>query len=461
MTGLGRAARAALAGLAALLWALAPARAADAPNIVIFFADDLGYGGVGVQGDREAVTPVIDSLAATGVRLTNAYANHPVCSPSRAALLTGVYQHRFGFEHNSGSPQNTSPKFGIAASVPTLPERLKAAGYATGMFGKWHVGFRPETQPTARGFDTFYGHLSGAHAYTPAGRQGRTAILRGTEPAPMPRHLTEQLADEAAGFIDANKDRPFFVYLPFNAVHSPLDTTPEYLAKFAHVADEKRRTHLAMLLAMDDAMGRVMDRLKTHGLMGRTLIIFASDNGGPTAETTSSNLPLSGSKGTMLEGGIRVPTLLRWDGVLPAGTVYDGMAMGFDLTATALAAAGVLPERGLDGVDLVPYLTGEREGSPHEALFWRAGPAGAVRMGAWKMIRVGPDRYLFNLEDDIAERTDLASTLPGKLAELERAYSAWSGAMMDPLWVRNEGAGGDRPSPDRLRGAYRELLTGP
>lgn len=417
------------------------------PNIVILLADDLGYGGLGVQGDKEARTPNIDALAVNGVRLTNAYANHPVCSPSRAALMTGIYQHRMGFEFNSGSPANTSDKFGVSLSQPTLPERLKAAGYATGMFGKWHVGFRPETQPTARGFDAFYGHLSGAHAYTPDGvgerGAGRVSMMRGVQPASMPAHLTEAFAEEAVGFIRAHKDRPFLLYIPFNAVHSPMQTTPAYEAKFAHIQNRTRRIHLAMLAAMDDAVGRVVDEIRAQGLDEQTLIMFSSDNGGPTQETTSSNGALNGVKGTVLEGGIRVPTLVRWTGRIEGGRTIDTLAMGFDLTATALAAAG-LPTAGLDGVDLMPWLTGARGGDAHEALFWRAAGQGAVRAGNWKLVKNGEAYHLFDLSSDIRERTDLAAARPDVVADLRARYDAWSGAMAEPLWIRNEKA---EPNP--------------
>jgi len=425
------------------------------PNIVIFLADDLGYGGLGVQGDAEARTPHIDALAHSGVRLTNAYANHPVCSPSRAALMTGVYQHRMGFEFNSGSPANTSDRFGIALSQPTLPERLKAAGYATGMFGKWHVGFRPETQPLARGFDAFYGHLSGAHAYTPDGvgerGAGRVSMMRGAQPASMPAHLTEAFAEEAVGFIRAHKDRPFLLYVPFNAVHSPMQTTPAYEAKFAHIQNRTRRIHLAMLAAMDDAVGRVVSEIRAQGLDAQTLIMFSSDNGGPTQETTSSNGALNGVKATVLEGGIRVPTLFRWTGHIEGGRTIDTLAMGFDLTATALAAAGV-PASGLDGVDLMPWLTGARTGDAHEALFWRAAGQGAVRSGDWKLVKNGETYHLFNLRSDIGERRDLAAARPDVVADLRARYADWSGAMTEPLWIRNEKAESNpRAALDRSR----------
>ena len=460
-----------IAVAAALTSSAQAQKTASPPNIVIFLADDLGYGDLGIQGDKQAVTPNIDALAAKGVRLTDFYANHPVCSPSRAALMTGIYQHRMGFEQNSGSPQNTSPKFGITADRKTLPERLKAAGYATGMFGKWHVGFTPERVPTARGFDTFYGFLSGAHAYTPkpnapaGGGQGGDfgggqTMLRGTVPEPMPAHTTEAFADNAVAFIDANKQRPFFVYLPFNAVHSPMDTTKLYSDRFAEVKDETRRIHLAQLSALDDAVGKVVGELDKQGLLDNTLIIFSSDNGGPTQETTSSNGPLNGVKGLVLEGGIRVPTIFSWKGHLPQGKVIPTMSMGFDLTATTLKAAGVLPARGLDGVDLMPYLTGARTGEAHKALFWRSGTQGAVREGDWKLIRVGEARHLFNLKADIGERHDLAKSDPKRVAAMDKTWTSWSSQMMAPQWRRNELAGGDPDNRAMVTKAIQAFIDG-
>lgn len=447
---------------------------AERPNIIILLADDLGYGDLGVQGDRQVATPNIDALAAKGVRLTDFYANHPVCSPSRAALLTGRYQHRMGFEFNSGAPRNTSPIFGLPPSELTIAQRLKAVGYATGMFGKWHVGFQPDRVPTSKGFDQFYGFLSGAHAYTPTSARGgdnsegrgegavgggRT-MLRGASVEPMPAHTTEAFASEATAFIEANKTRPFFVYLPFNAVHAPMDTTSAYYGRFPGVADETRRVHLAQLAALDDAVGKVVETVERNGLSRRTLIVFISDNGGPTQQTTSSNGPLNGVKGLVLEGGIRVPGILRWDGQLPAGKVSGTVSMSFDITATALSAAGVMPRTGLDGVDLRPFLTGARKDPAHSALFWRSGPQGAVRAGDWKLIRAGERRYLFDLAKDPGEHRDLAASQPERVKALDAEWQSWSSSMKPPLWVRNELTGGDPGADTRGLAAIASFVSG-
>ncbi|MBI1197959.1 MAG: sulfatase-like hydrolase/transferase [Phenylobacterium sp.] len=405
----------------------------DRPNIIILLADDLGYGDLGVQGGRDVATPNIDRLAAQGVRLTDYYANHPVCAPSRAALMTGRYQQRFGFENNPGLAQRTATDFGLPRDEPTLPERLKARGYATAMNGKWHIGFTETNVPTARGFDAFYGFLDGAMAYIPDGKTGAKAMLRGTSPAPMPAHTTEAFADEAVAFIEAHKDRPFFIYESFNAVHAPLQSTDRYLARYADVKDPSRRTYLAMLAALDDAVGKIVDTVDREGLGRRTLIVFASDNGGPTWQTTSANGPLAGVKGLTLEGGIRTPAIFRWTGRLPQARTIPTVAMEFDVTATALKAAGASME-GLDGVDLTPFLTGAKAGDAHDRLYWRAGPLGAMREGRWKLVKAEDAYFLFDLRSDIGERHDLASADPKRLERMKSEWGAWSASMAPPRW---------------------------
>ena len=432
------------------------------PNIVIFLADDLGYRSLGVQGDGEVSTPNIDALAKSGVRLTDFYANHPVCSPSRAALLTGAYQHRMGFENNSGPPAAASPRFGIALDTPTLPERLKQAGYATGMFGKWHVGFQREMWPTSRGFDSFYGFLSGAHPFTPEGVAGSRVVrmMEGNEPAPMPAHTTEEFARRTSEFIRQNANRPFFAYVSFNAVHVPMDTTRAYADRFAHVQDPLRRTYLAMLSAMDDAVGEVMATIRELGLEEDTLVFFMSDNGGPTQQTTSSNGPLNGVKGLVLEGGIRVPGIVSWKGVIPEGGVVTAPTMMFDVTTTALAAAGEPLSGVLDGIDALPILKGTAAGDANRPLFWRSGAQGAMRQGQWKLIKNGNLWRLFDLSSDIGERLDLSAREPAQLASMQAKWLAWSASMKDPLWVRSELSGGQPEDTNRPLDAIEQFIRG-
>ena len=446
-----------LVGSAGAASLLLPATAPSAngprrrPNIVILLADDLGYADLGCQGCRDIPTPHIDSIAANGVRFTDGYANHPVCSPSRAGLLSGMYQHRFGFEHNSGPSRYASPDFGLPRTIPTLAERLKDAGYATTMVGKWHVGFNEGLRPHERGFDHHYGFLSGAHPYLPERYAAyREPLFRdGRVVTDEKEYLTDAFARESVAFIErsaatgSGQAKPFFLYLAFNAVHSPLEATETYQTRFPEIADRKRRTYAGMTAAMDDAVGRILQALRKHGLEKDTLVFFYSDNGGPTRETTSRNDPLRGYKGQVFEGGIRVPFVAQWPGTLPAGTVYREMVMGFDVHATVLAAAGIArpADPPLDGVDLLPHLLGREDGSPHESLFWRSGAQHAARVGDWKLVRdprQGDGDLLFHLAEDIGEQHDLAARDPGKLRELQAAYAAWDRQMMPPRWTRQD-----------------------
>jgi arylsulfatase A-like enzyme len=406
------------------------------PNIVLIVADDLGYGELGIQGCKDIPTPNIDGIARRGVRFTNGYVSCPVCSPTRAGLLTGRYQQRFGHEFNPGHEQTPDPNFGLPRTETTLAERLKTLGYATGMVGKWHLGFRPDLQPTRRGFDEFFGFLGGAHNYLNRER-GAIRILRGTVPTPEREYLTDALAREAVDFIGRHRHEPFFLYLPFNAVHAPLQATQRYLARFRAIPDPQRRTFAAMLSAQDDAVGRVLMAIRQAGLEDDTLIFYHSDNGGPTAQTSSSNFPLRGHKAQVLEGGIRIPFLMQWTGHLPAGQVYDHPVISLDIHPTAVAAAGgiIPPLPRLDGVNLIPYLTGKISDRPHEHLFWRFGRQGAVREGQWKLVRLpGQEPQLFNLRRDIREMNDLSRVEPGKLRSLEAAYQAWNAELAEPRW---------------------------
>jgi arylsulfatase A-like enzyme len=411
------------------------------PNIVLIVADDLGYGELGIQGARDIPTPNIDRIAGQGVRFTNGYVSCPVCSPTRAGLMTGSYQQRFGHEFNPGPNEANDPSFGLPWSEVTLAERLKSLGYATGMVGKWHLGVRPELQPTRRGFDEFFGFLGGAHNYINP-RRGSIQILRGTARIAEEAYLTDALAREAVDFIDRHKAEPFFLYLPFNAVHAPLQATRRYLERFPAIEDPKRRTFAAMLSAEDDAVGRVLSTIRESGLEEDTLIVYHSDNGGPTPQTSSSNLPLRGYKAQVLEGGIRVPFLMQWKGHLPAGKVYDSPVITLDIHPTTVAAAGgsIPAEAVVDGVDLIPFLTGTKTGRPHDHLFWRFGQQSAVRQGNWKLVRMGErEPQLFDLSKDVREMNDLSLAHPQKRAELEALFQAWNAELAEPRWPQ-EGA---------------------
>ncbi len=409
------------------------------PNIILIVADDLGYGELGVQGSKDIPTPNIDAIARNGVRFTNGYASCPVCSPTRAGLMTGRYQQRFGHELNPGPGESADPSFGLALSEATIAERLKPLGYATGMFGKWHLGYSPEFQPVKRGFDEFYGFLAGAHTYLRVEGGAKNAIMRGTEPVADMDYTTDAFTREAVSFIERHKSEPFFVYLPYNAVHGPLEALPKYLARFGGITDKKRRTFAAMLSALDDGVGQVLGKVRELGLEQDTLVLFISDNGGPTAQTTSGNAPLRGFKGQVLEGGIRVPYMMQWKGTLPEGKVSDTPVISLDIHPTILAAAGgVLPEdKKLDGVNLIPHLAGKKGEAPHDRLFWRFGEQCAVRMGDWKMLKLADGKVeLYNLADDIGEKNNLAAGNPEKLKELQVAYDQWNAQLVPPRWKR-------------------------
>jgi arylsulfatase A-like enzyme len=443
---------------AAVLTALPAAAAPAKPNILLIVGDDMGYADVGFHGCKDIPTPNLDALAAAGVRCTNGYVSGPYCSPSRAGLLTGRYQQRFGHEFNPGGDGQ-----GLPVSETTLADRLKAAGYVTGLVGKWHLGATPEMHPQQRGFDEFFGFLGGAHSYFQS-----AGILRGNEPVKELDYTTDAFGREAVAFIERHKAQPWFLYLAFNAVHTPMDATDERLAKFPNIANVQRRKYDAMMLAMDEAIGRVREKLADSGMDKNTLVCFISDNGGPTMKGVtingSNNSPLRGSKRTTLEGGIRVPFVVAWkDKLRPV--VYEQPVIQLDLHTTILAAAGVEVklEWKLDGVNLLPYLSGDKQGSPHDALYWRFGQQMAIRSGAWKLVRydttvdtgtvgTSPSR-LYNLATDIGEATDLAATQPDKLKELQAKWDAWNVTLVKPLWGggKRDSDGAEPGKPGRAR----------
>ncbi|MEK7949595.1 sulfatase-like hydrolase/transferase [Luteolibacter soli] len=442
--------------LLGLLAALAlPAHAERKPNILLIVADDLGWGELTSQGfTKDIPTPNIDSISANGIRFTNGYVSGPYCSPTRAGLLTGRYQQRFGHEFNPGPPTEANQAVGLSLQETTIGNRLKSAGYATGWFGKSHLGSAPEFHPQKRGFDEFYGFLGGAHSYVNTG-QGPNGIFHGTEQVKDPGYLTEAFAREAASFIEKKKDEQWFVYLPFNAVHAPLETLEKYESRFTSISDPKRRKFAALLSALDDSVGTVLNKVRDLKLEEDTLVYFISDNGGPTPSTTSGNGSLKGYKAQTSEGGIRVPFAIQWKGKIPAGRVDDRPVIQLDLLPTTLAAAGVEVDPGwkLDGVNLLPYIKDGKTEAPHETLFWRFGQQIAVRKGDWKLVKSVADENarggagaastegakLYNLANDIGEKNDLAANHPEKVKELSDAWNAWNSTLVDPKWTPGAG----------------------
>lgn len=429
------------------------------PNILLIVGDDMGYADVGFQGCKDIPTPHLDALAAAGVRCTNGYVTGPYCSPTRAGLLTGRYQQRFGHEFNPAGGEQ-----GLPTSEKTLADRLKAGGYATGLVGKWHLGTDATRHPMKRGFDSFFGFLGGAHDYFAS-----QSIQRGTEAWKESGYLTDAFAREASAFIKQHKGHPWFLYLAFNAVHTPMQADDPRLAKFSNITDKTRRTYAAMMSAMDDAIGSVRATLAAEGLDKETLVMFISDNGGPVMQGVtvngSQNTPLRGSKRTTLEGGIRVPFLVAWPGRVSPG-VYDEPVIQLDLHATALRAAQVeiVADWKLDGVDLLPFFTKATPGVPHHTLYWRFGSQRAIRDGAYKLVQydraaeaasgTSPTR-LYRLSDDIGEAKDLADAMPDKVRELEAKYAAWNEQLAKPLW--GGGGGGakkaDTPKKNKKKAA--------
>ena len=424
------------------------------PNILLIVSDDVGYADIGIYGSRDIPTPNIDRVAQGGIRFTNAYVSGPYCSPTRAGLMTGRYPQRFGYEFNPDG----SPDYGLPLTVTTMADRLKAAGYRTALFGKWHLGSADRFHPMRRGFEEFYGFLGGGHSYVnvadfDVGRNMHP-LLDGMKPASSVTYLTDELGDRAVSYIKQHASEPFFLYLAFNAAHTPMEASEKYLARFPNIADPQRRTYAAMMSAMDDAIGRTLAAVHDQKLEEKTLVIFLNDNGGPTMPTTtvngSSNGPLRGSKRQTWEGGIRVAFAMSWKGHLDAGRVDDRPIIQLDVLPTALAAAGAATNASeFDGVNLLPFLTGTAKGAPHDALYWRLGGMMAIRKGDWKLVKtregrlvdVDPstlrdlsDAGLYNLSDDIGETRNRAAERPDKVRELSDLWQQWNRQLAKPSW---------------------------
>ncbi len=473
--------------LLALLVLATCANAADRqPNIVLLIADDLGYGELEIQGQTDDIpTPHIDSIGHDGVRFTNGYISAPFCAASRAGLMTGRYQTRFGFEFNPIGPRNEEADAGLPESQKTLADILRdQKGYATALIGKWHLGGTARYNPIRRGFDEFFGFLHEGHYFVPSpyddvttwlrrktlpgGGEGRWSsqdgklilsthmggnepdydadnpIYRNGQPVVENEYLTDALTREATAFIDRSHERPFFLCLAYNAVHSPLQGADAYMAKFADIEDIQRRIFAAMLSNLDDSVGAVIASLEKNEITNDTLIFFLSDNGGPTRELTSSNLPLRGEKGQLYEGGIRVPFLVRWPGKIPAGQVSDTPITSLDIFQTAVTLTASVPPKAqsLDGSDLLPHLTRSIP-IPDRPLFWRVGNRTALRLGDWKIIQQ-PERgqgrqataewQLYNLANDISETKNLADQNPKKLSELLTHWTRINAEMIEPAF---------------------------
>ena len=417
------------------------------PNIIVIMTDDMGYADVGFNGCKDIPTPNIDRIANEGIRFDEGYVSFPVCGPSRAGFLTGRYQDRFGFTTNPSIDPN-NPIAGLPIEEETMAQVLKKANYNNAIIGKWHMGTNAVFHPLERGFDYFYGFLSGGHHYFPEKLTLKnlfevkkkwqwysTKIIENRAPVEIKEYLTDALSNAAVNFIDkqVKDDQQFMLYLAYNAPHTPLQANEKYLSRFPNIKDKKRKTYAAMVSAVDDGVGRVLDALKEQALDEDTIIVFLSDNGG-ARNNGSDNGPLRGLKGDLFEGGVRVPFAIRWKGVIPEGNSYKNPVSSLDIMATIVAQTNVKinPEKPLDGVDLIPFLTGKNNGAPHDYLFWRKWEqnAMAIRHGNYKLVankkqdQEPPE--LFDLSTDISESKNLKSEKLKISKDLQKEWNNWN-----------------------------------
>lgn len=422
------------------------------PNIIVILADDLGYADVGFNGCQDIPTPNIDKIASQGVKFTQAYVSYPVCGPSRAGLITGRYQDRFGFGRNPLFAPNDA-EMGLPRSEVTLAEALKKANYKNIALGKWHLGAHESLRPNQRGFDEFFGFLSGGHTYFPEEwtlnneyevkaqfDPYRTKLLRNNNRIEEQEYLTDALSREAVAYINQYKGEPFFMYLAYNAPHAPLQATQVYIDRFDHIKDPKRKIYAAMVSAMDDGVGLVLDELEKLDLKDNTIVYFLSDNGGPEHHNASDNGFLRGGKSDLFEGGIRVPFAMMWPNKIGPNTVYDAPVISLDIFATSIAQSSIPIKtvNDIDGVNLIPYLAGEITTAPHDYFFWRKFDQNqfAVRSTVGdKLIYAKNKKMLFNLKVDISEQNTNDAFENPSLNSLLTHYDVWNKELMNPIFL--------------------------
>ena len=417
----------------------------DKPNIILILADDLGYGDLGCYGSEIINTPHIDALAKGGMRFTDFHANGPMCSPTRAAVLTGRYQQRSGIEGVLSVKSNRDT--GMAPKEVTFAEVLNAAGYATACLGKWHLGYKVPFIPVNQGFDTFRGFMAGGSDYhSHINRSGEPDWWKDDKLVPEEGYTTDLLTDHAIRFIEQNKDNPFCVYIPHQAVHFPFQGPNDKAdrieggdywsdAKYGSRKDRKA-AYKEMIESLDANVGRIVAAVRRFGLEKKTLIFFTSDNG--AYRWVGSNLPCRGQKTDLWEGGHRVPAIACWPTKIKAGTVTHETTMTMDLFPTMVAMADAKSPMGLklDGTSLLPLLLEGRK-LPERTLFWRFRKEHAVRKGPWKLLVRGENRYLFNLDDDIGEKNDLACVKPEIFKALQAEFIAWEKDVTAGVkWIR-------------------------
>ena len=418
-----------------------PQASSAGPNIVVIVSDDCGYNEFSMHGSKLFATPRIDSIAENGVRFANAYTSGTVCSPTRAGIMTGRYQNRFGHEFNI--PPKYSETNGLSLEEATLPSVLEKAGYRTIALGKWHLGYAPQFHPLSRGFTSYYGFLQGSRSYFPLEKPTQlNQLLRDREPVKEEfAYMTDELGRAAAEYIAQRGEKPFFMYLAFNATHGPNHATDADLEAVAGGGGNEK--HRAMTRALDRAVGVVLDELDRQQLTDNTLVFFINDNGGVTGH---DNTPLRGFKGSTWEGGIRVPFAIRWPAEIPKGRVVDDPVISLDIFPTALAAAGVQSTgKPLDGVNLLPFLKGPALERPHQTLYWKNAGKWAVRDGNYKVVMgnttgqgrkdVQREAALFDLALDPREQNDIASDHPDVVLRLTTMYEAWKKDFPPTPWA--------------------------
>jgi arylsulfatase A-like enzyme len=425
---------------------------AQNPNVVLIVADDLGYNDVGFNGCQDIPTPNIDRIAKNGVVFSSGHVSFGVCSPSRAGLLTGRYQYRFGFERNPLYVTSDST-MGLPLAEETMANVLGRSGYNSMLIGKWHLGAHKSLHPLKRGFNEFFGFLGGGHQYfsdkwtltnpeeaTNEAESYRTKLNRNYAVVEETEYLTDALSREAVSFVERNKQKPFFLYLAYNAPHAPLQATEKYLKRFENIKDPKRRTYAAMVSAVDDGVGRLLDKLKERGVNDNTIIIFLSDNGGPTSDNASNNAPLRGQKGSVFEGGIRVPFAMQWNNKIPAHLTYDKPIIALDIFSTVLANinGAAKPNNPLDGIDLLPYLTNKTNKAPHDFLFWRMydrSNYAIINKDEKKMVILKDSLYLYDLKKEINERTNVMDKEKAWAVQMGKARAMWEKEMIAPVFL--------------------------
>lgn len=451
-------------GLAVLLFTLL-LQGEERPNIIVILADDLGYNDVGFTGSKDIFTPELDKLAQNGMIFTNGYVTHPYCGPSRAGLLTGRYQARFGMEINpSYSPFDLH--MGLPLNEPTFAKRLQEVGYRTGIIGKWHMGAAPPFHPNNRGFDYFYGFLSGGHCYFPHGvntlvplinpkndlphysanEGGYRPLVRNNGAGEFTEYLTTALSRDAAKFVKEESDKPFLLYLAYNAPHQPLEAPKETIEKYSHIEGKARRTYAAMIDKMDEGIGMVIDALKETDAFDNTIIFFLSDNGGVASkghvkEIYSDNYPYRKGKGSMYEGGCHVPFIAHWPKGIEKPGKFEGLVSALDIAATAIAVSGADSSGAqLDGVNLAPYMKNEKKGSPNAALFWRKqeGVAWAVRTPESKFLleKRGGEPELFDMRKDPYETENIIKANPLQRKKMADLWNEWNKNNQNIIWLQ-------------------------